>query len=98
MDTIFHHTEITQGEVKRWNKYYAENKEKISKRRKERRALQEKKPVDEDAVKRYYELQAEMETLKPIVALWRLRQTLALKKTPAPAPGLTPEPPAILQG
>jgi hypothetical protein len=84
MDSIFTtpHTNITQADVKRWNKYYADNREKIAQRRKERRALQEKKPVDEEAVKRYFELLAEIETLKPAVALWKLRQTLALKKSP----------------
>lgn len=75
-----------EGEKKRWIQYYAENKEKIAERRKARRAQEEKKPVDETKIKRYEELLEELETLKKEVALKRLRDTLAKKKTPAPEP------------
>lgn len=78
----------------RWIKYYAENKEIIAARRKARRALKEKKPVDEDAVKRYNDIMAEAAKLKPIVALKKLRETLAGKKVSpcavgVPAPSLS---------
>jgi len=72
-----------ESEKKRWIQYYADNKEKISERRKARREKQEKKPVDEGKIKRYEELLEEMETLKKEVALKRLRETLAKKKAPA---------------
>jgi hypothetical protein len=63
----------------RWVRYYAENKELIAARRKARRALKEKKPVDEDAIKRYNDIMEEAAKLKPIVALKKLRETLARK-------------------
>lgn len=69
-----------EAEKKRWIKYYADNKDAIAERRKAKRAIQEKKAVDEEKIKRYEELQAEMETLKKEVALKRLRETLAKKK------------------
>ena len=69
----------------RWVKYYAENKEIIAALRKARRALKEKKPVDEDAIKRYNDIMAEAAKLRPIVALKKLRETLAAKTKVSPA-------------
>ena len=84
---------------KRWWKYYADNKEKIADRRRAKRATIEKRPVDAEKIKRYEELQAEMESLKKEVALHRLRTTLAAKaavvvapEVPAPAPAPAPDP------
>lgn len=69
----------------RWVKYYAENKEIIAARRKARRALKEKKPVDEDAIQRYNDIMAEAAKLRPIVALKKLRETLAAKTKVSPS-------------
>jgi len=83
-----------EAENKRWLKYYADNKEKIAERRRAKRAATEKTPVDADKIKRYEELMAEAETLKKDVALHRLRNTLAAKKTLVVAPANLPETPA----
>jgi hypothetical protein len=83
----------------RWVKYYAENKELIAARRKARRALKEKKPVDEDAIKRYNDIMEEAAKLKPIVALKKLRETLARKDAAVapcpPAAGQSPVNPPV---
>ena len=68
----------------RWVRYYSENKELIAARRKARRALKVKKPIDEDAIKRYNDIMAEAAKLKPIVALKKLRETLAAKTKVSP--------------
>lgn len=71
-----------ESEKKRWLTYYAENKEKIAERRKVKRATQEKPPIDDKKIQRYEELLEEIQKLKKEVALKRLRETLAKKKSP----------------
>jgi len=81
-----------EKEGKRWLKYYAENKDIIAERRKARRALVAKRPIDEEKIKRYDALQEELKELKKEVALKKLRATLeARRQLPAPAPALAAE-------
>jgi hypothetical protein len=77
-----------EKEGKRWIEYYQKNKEKIAERRKERRKLKPVRPIDEDKIKRYDEIMAELQELKKEVALKKRRE----KKLPeaAPAPAETP--------
>jgi len=83
-----------ETENKRWLKYYADNKEKIAERRRAKREATQKTPVDAEKIKRYDELMAEAETLKKEVALYRLRNTLAEKKSLLVAPQHVPAPAA----
>lgn len=63
-----------ESEKKRWLVYHAENKEAISIRRKQRLLKKELPPIDEDKVKRYYELMEEAKTLQSEVTRKKKRE------------------------
>ena len=81
-----------EKDKKRWLEYYAENKEAISERRKERRLKKELPPIDEDKVRRYNELMEEAKTLKNEIRLKKIREKALArreaKKAPADSPGV----------
>jgi len=79
---------------KRWLNYHAENKEEVSIRRKERRLKKELPPIDEDKVKRYYEIMEEAKVLKAEVTRKKIRETALAKR----AARSTPLPPGIEDG
>jgi hypothetical protein len=80
-----------EKEKKRWVTYYEQNKDEVSTRRKERRLKKELPPIDEEKVKRYYELMEEARALKAEVTRKKIR-TVALAKRSARAPPPPPPP------
>lgn len=70
-----------EKEKKRWVEYYQKNKEKIAERRKQLRKTKPVRPIDEEKIKRYEEIMAELPELKKEVMLKKRRE----KKLPEPA-------------
>ena len=82
-----------EKEKKRWVTYYAENKEEVSTRRKQIRLKKELPPIDEDKVKRYYELMEEAKALKAEVTKKKIRETAMAKRIARTDPtGSAPKP------
>ena len=79
-----------EKEKKRWLSYHAEHKEEVSTRRKQRRLKKELPPIDEDKVRRYYEIMEEAKALKAEVTRKKIRDTALAKRASRAAP---PPPP-----
>lgn len=84
-----------EKEKKRWLTYYAENKEEVSVRRKGRQMKKELPPIDEDKVKRYYEIMEEAKILKAEVTRKKIREIALAKRA---ARSATLPPPGIEDG
>lgn len=77
-----------EKEKKRWLTYHAEHKEEVSTRRKERRLKKELPPIDEEKVRRYYEIMEEAKVLKAEVTRKKIRDTALAKRIARTVPAL----------
>jgi hypothetical protein len=85
-----------EKEKKRWLTYHAEHKEEVSVRRKQRRLKKELPPIDEEKVRRYYELMEEAKTLQSEVTRKKKREAALAnraKRSGAIIPAIIPEAP-----